>query len=189
MAHNAVREGDALRQYLLVLRCQAGDDGAFSELYNRFNRRTLHYLQGLLESQAAEDVQQEVWLTVFQKIAMLANPSRFRTWLYQVTRHRAIDFLRRETRHSDLLKAVEEEGADGSISLVDEPLPSRGSPYLEAAMARLSPAHRDVLILRFWEEMSYTEIALIVGCSIGTVRSRIHHAKRNVKDALEGAPR
>ncbi len=189
MAHDRVRDGEAVRQHLLVLRSQVGDERAFSELYDLFNRRTLRYLQGLLDKQAAEDVQQEVWLTVFRKIAMLANPSRFRTWLYQVTRHRAIDFLRRETRQSDLLKAVEEEGADGSVTLVDEPLPSRGSAHLEAAMARLSPAHRDVLILRFWEEMSYTEIALIVGCSIGTVRSRIHHAKRNVKDALEGAPR
>ena len=102
MAHDRVRDGEAVRQHLLVLRCQAGDERAFSELYDLFNRRTLRYLQGLLDKQAAEDVQQEVWVTVFRKIAMLANPSRFRTWLYQVTRHRAIDFLRRETRQSDL---------------------------------------------------------------------------------------
>ncbi|MFQ5572163.1 MAG: RNA polymerase sigma factor [Rhodothermales bacterium] len=187
MAHNGVQD-DPLRRHLLVLRCQAGDEQAFSELYDRFHRRTLRYLQGLLDEQAAQDVQQEVWLTVFQKIAMLANPNGFRTWLYRTTRHRAIDFLRREKRQSDLLKAVEDDLADVSIRLVDEPLPPPGSPYLDAAMARLSSTHRDVLILRFWEGMSYAEIALIVGCSIGTVRSRIHHAKRNIKNALEGAP-
>ena len=186
MAHNRVQEGKALRQHLLVLRCQAGDERAFAQLYDQFHARTLRYLQGLLDHPSAADVQQEVWLTVYQKMAHLANPRGFRTWLYQVTRNRAIDFIRREKRQSDLLKAVEEDYAERAVHRVEEPAFSMGHPHLKAAMARLSAAHRDVLILRFWEEMSYAEIALVVGCSVGTVRSRIHHAKLKLKDALEG---
>jgi len=88
MVRHSVQEAEALRQYLLVLRCQAGDEQAFAALYNEFNPRTLRYLRGLLDTQGAQDVHQEVWLTVFQKIATLANPRGFRTWLYQVTRQR-----------------------------------------------------------------------------------------------------
>ena len=186
MAHDGVRDSEALRQHLLVLRCQAGDERAFAALYSQFHHRTLRYLQGLLDAQAAEDVQQEVWLTVYQKIAGLANPKGFRTWLYQVTRHRAIDSLRRAKRQSDLLKAAEEEAVERATALPEEPLPEPESPQLKWAMAKLSSAHRDVLILRFWEGMSYAEIALIVGCSIGTVRSRLHHAKHNLKEILAG---
>ena len=51
-------------------------------------------------------------------------------------------------------------------------------------MAQLSPVHREVLHLRFWEEMAYGEIALVLGCSVGTVRSRLHHAKRRLRLAL-----
>jgi len=183
-----VHDAEALRLHLLVLRCQAGDEQAFAALYRAFNPRTLRYLRGLLDTRSAEDVHQEVWLTVYQKIATLANPRGFRTWLYQVTRHRAIDFLRREKRQSDLLQTVEEDGVDEAVHPTDDPLPSTVSPHVQAALDRLSPAHRDVLILQFWEEMSYAEIALVVGCSVGTVRSRLHHAKRNIRDVLTTSP-
>lgn len=186
MTQGSVQDNRAVRQHLLVLRCQAGDERAFADLYDQFSERTLRYLRGLIGGPAADDVHQEVWLTVYRKIATLANPRGFKTWLYQTTRHRAIDFLRKEKRHAELLKAAEEEAAALTALHVSHTLPGPGSPDLEAALSKLSPTHRDVLILRYWEAMSYEEIALVVGCSIGTVRSRLHHAKQYVRNAIKG---
>ncbi len=185
MADGGSEDTGSLRQHLLVLRCQAGDERAFAQLYDRFSGRTLRYLKGLLGESVAEDVQQEVWLMVFRRISELVNPGRFRTWLYMTTRHRAIDFLRREKRELNLLQANAGEIAELFEESVDWTVEISAHPGLDAALASLSPAHREVLLLRFWEEMSYTRIGLIVGCSVGTVRSRLHHAKHNLYKALE----
>ena len=188
MADGDPEDTGSLRQHLLVLRCQAGDEHAFAQLYDRFSGRTLRYLKGLLDESVAEDVQQEVWLTVFRRIGELVNPHRFKTWLYRTTRHRAIDFLRREKRELNLLQANAGDIAELFEGSVKWTVETSAHPGLDAALASLSPAHREVLILRFWEEMSYTGIGLIVGCSVGTVRSRLHHAKRNLNKALEEDP-
>lgn len=169
---------DDLRRRLLVLRCQAGDEQAFSELFAQFRDRTRQYLLGLLGPDLAHDAQQEVWLAVYRRIGTLANPGAFRTWLFQITRHRAIDELRRRDRHEGLLEAVSAAPTDPVDA---DPL---DLPDLEPVLGTLSPAHREVLILRFWQDLSYAEMATVIGCSIGTVRSRIHHAKTNVRALL-----
>ena len=176
---------DQLREYFLVLRCQAGDESAFTDLFDRFGPRTLRYLEGLLGSDAAADVQQEVWLAVFRRISRVTNPGAFRTWLYQTTRHRAIDVLRKEKRESELLDVLtveEPQPVEVPTDPVAEALDRRS---LEVGLAELSTTHREVLLLRYWEGMSYGEIALISGCSVGTVRSRLHHAKRRLREALD----
>jgi len=184
MAPDNPADSEELRQQLLVLRCQAGDERAFARLFDWFGHRTLTYLRGLVEGDA-EDVQQEVWLAVYRGISGLSNPRAFRTWLFQTTRHRAIDFLRRRRRERELL-----EGAVVELGLANEAAQDREWDALEesdlaAALASLPPAQREVLLLRYQDDLSYAEIALVVGCSLGTVRSRLHHAKRHVL-ALKG---
>lgn len=182
-----MRSKASVREYLLVLRCQAGDERAFADLLDRFGPRSLRYLEGLLDSDSAQDAHQEVWLTVYLRISELTNPGGFRTWLFRITRHRAIDFLRREQRESELLEMVTREAPEISGGPAAPAITTFPDPALKAAMARLSPAQRDVLHLRFWEKMPYQEIALILGCPLGTVRSRIHHAKRLLRHALAEA--
>ncbi|MFG1690588.1 RNA polymerase sigma factor [Gemmatimonadota bacterium] len=185
MAGDKPTDRGQLREALLVLRCQAGDEGAFSDLFDRFSHPTLRYLEGLLGVDAAADAQQEVWLAVYRGISRLTNPGAFRTWLYQITRHRAIDILRKEKRESELLAAVMNEEPVSPEEPANSLLESWDRRSLEAGLAQLSTPHREVLLLRFWEEMGYADIALISGCSVGTVRSRLHHAKRRLRDALE----
>jgi RNA polymerase sigma-70 factor (ECF subfamily) len=177
-------EKSDIRLHLLVLRCQTGDETAFVELYRMFSDRTLRYLRGLLDTHTAEDIQQEVWLTVYRMVAGVTNPKRFRTWLYQTTRHRAIDSLRRCNRQVALIERTSEDFVEDMQ--YDEILPEglQDSSEIRLLLKRLSPAHREVLILKYWEDLSYAEIATIVGRSVGTVRSRIHHAKQNVKKLL-----
>jgi RNA polymerase sigma-70 factor (ECF subfamily) len=174
------------RLYLLVLRCQTGDQAAFADLYHQFSARTLRYLRGIVGDASADDVQQEVWLTVYRRLADVVNPAGFRTWLYRVTRHRAIDAVRREGRRSELIAATAEPFDPDAMPAAgpgaEEHLDGQS---LEPVLARLSKVHREVLILRFREGLSYEEVAVVTGCSVGTVRSRLHHAKANVRAVLE----
>ena len=169
---------------LLVLRCQAGDERVFARLMDTFGSKTLRYLRGLVGDDA-EDVQQEVWLTVYRGISALSNPGAFRTWLYRTTRHRAVDFLRRTKRERELIDdvpieqvEVSDAGDQGEFAAVDE-------SELAAALMAIPPPQREVLLLRYRDDMSYHEIALVVGCPIGTVRTRLHHAKRRLRELLE----
>ena len=185
MADPTPAGSDDLRQFLLVLRCQAGDEGAFARLYQEYSQRTQRYLIGLVDDDA-DDVQQEVWLAVYRGLRHLSNPRAFRTWLFQTTRHRAIDFLRRRRREHALLAAAAEAqlGADDGEPA---PEPVWDAERLATDMAALPPALREVLVLRYQNDLSYADIALVTGCSVGTVRSRLHHAKRRLAELIKGA--
>jgi RNA polymerase sigma-70 factor (ECF subfamily) len=171
------------RLYLLVLRCQAGDESAFAELLQSFGGRTLGHLRALV-GDAAEDVQQEVWLTVFRRLAELSEPRAFRTWLFQTTRHRAIDYLRARRRERELFAQGEVETYD--VAVLDTQRVNLAGASVAAVFEQLVPAHREVLRLRYEEDLSYAEIAVVLGCAIGTVRSRLHNAKRHLQALLEG---
>jgi RNA polymerase sigma-70 factor, ECF subfamily len=175
-----VRDNE-LRTHLLVLRCQAGDERAFAALLTAFGPRTLRYLRNLLGGDA-EDVQQEVWLSVYRSIATLAEPGAFRTWLFSTTRRRAIDHLRRRRRDGELFADEPVDGAVGG-GTEDEADPAFDASELDAMLAELPAPQREVLLLRYRDDMTYSEIAVIVGCPVGTVRTRLHHAKRKLRES------
>jgi RNA polymerase sigma-70 factor (ECF subfamily) len=182
---------DALVERLLVLRAQLGAREAWGRLVERYDARLLFYLRRLLGSAAeAEDLRQEVWLTVVRKLATLEDPGAFRTWLYRVARHHAISWLRKRRAEISLDEAdprgegVAEVEADESALSVEE------AAAVYAALDRLSPSHREMLSLRFLGGLTYEEIAGVVDCPVGTVRSRIHYAKSALRAVLaEGAGR
>ena len=176
-------EAHTLSLHLLVLRCQAGDERAFARLMDGFGNKTLGYLRGLLGDDA-DDVQQDVWLSVYRSIGSLTNPAAFRTWLYRTTRHRAIDFLRRRKRERELIDEVASEAVEAEEPPDDDRLAGLGESELESALMAIPPPQREVMLLRYRDEMSYNEIALVVGCPIGTVRTRLHHAKRRLQELL-----
>ena len=179
------RDAERLRLHLLVLRCQAGDEQAFTRLFTWFGERTLRHLRALVGDDA-EDAQQEVWLAVYRAIGGLSDPGAFRTWLFQTTRHRAFDLRRRRKRETRLLAestlalAVTGDAGEGDTD------PGPEDFDLVATAAALSPIHREVLLLRYQDELSYAEIALVAGCSIGTVKSRLHQAKQRLQETING---
>jgi RNA polymerase sigma-70 factor (ECF subfamily) len=157
---------------------------AFTRLYEMFSGKTLRYLHGLIGDDAP-DVHQELWLSVFKNIKRIVNPGAFRTWLFRTTRHRAVDFLRGAKRERELIDDVGIESVDvgdeadmGRFETVDE-------SDLEMALTSMPPPQREVLLLRYRDELSYSEIALVVGCPIGTVRTRLYHAKRKMQELLK----
>ena len=175
---------DELRLHLTVLRCQTGDEQAFRQLFDWFGGRTLAHLRGLVGDDA-DDLQQEVWLSVYQHVAGLSNPRAFRTWLFKTTRHRAVDFLRRRRRQLELTDETAIADIDVAETVEEPPFGGIDESHLDAAIRQLPPLQREVLLLRYQDEMSYTELALVVGCPIGTVRTRLHHAKRKLHELLK----
>ena len=175
------RDAEDIELSVLVLRCQTGDEGAFARLFGRFAPHTLGYLDGLV-GQDAEDLQQEVWLRVYRHLGGLANPHAFRTWLYRLTRHAAFDHLRRQRRSADLFvdDVAADDIADPSATLDLEDTRLLTPDLLEG----LPAPPREALLLRHRDDLTYAEIAAVAGCSVGTVRSRLHYARQRLEQLL-----
>lgn len=169
-------ELDRLYERVLVLRCQAGDGTAFEELVVRYSPRLRAFLSRMLDD-AAEDALQEVWLDVFKGLGNLRELGAFPTWVYRVARDRAYRALRRrgfKTLPLVEVEAPEDVEIDGDL--------------LNASLDQLPHEQREVVLLRFIERMPYERIAEAVGCGIGTVRSRLHYAKRALRRGMERRP-
>jgi RNA polymerase sigma-70 factor (ECF subfamily) len=173
---------DRLYERMLVLRCQAGDEDAFAEIVERYRPRLHYYLGKMLrEAHWAEDVFQDVWLDVFRAIPRLADAGAFRAWLYRIARDRAFRELRKRRptpmplEEIELIDSGSEEATFGAEDV----------ERIHAALDQLAPGHREALVLQFVENMTYEEIAQVLGCQLGTVRSRIHYAKRALRGVLE----
>lgn len=165
----------------IVIRCQRGERAAFMELFEIYQPRLKYYLRRLdNDGTSVDDILQDIWLTVFQKIHTLRQGQSAGVWLYRIARNKVYDGFRRKER---------------CISLPQEDIPVSESeaPTFEAneaegiheALNKLKPYHREVLTLCFVEQMPYEAIADVVGCSVGTVRSRIFYAKQALRQEME----
>jgi RNA polymerase sigma-70 factor, ECF subfamily len=183
------RGPDDVRQALLVLRAQAGDERAFERLMQCYGGALLRYLTGLVGDDA-DDLFQETWLAVYRQLRGLHDPAAFHVWLFRTARHRALNWLRRHRRERDLLTdvpldAVAANDDDG----IPEALDRFDAARIDAAMREMPPPQREVLILRFRDDLSYAQIAQVTAVPIGTVRTRLHHAKKRLAQLLSlGAP-
>jgi RNA polymerase sigma-70 factor, ECF subfamily len=169
---------------VLVLRCQAGDAGALEDLYRRYHRPLGYYLRRLLDDeQAAEDAQQEVWLTVYRRVRGLRAPEAFAVWLYRIAHSRAVNRLGRWRFEALSLGDPDVAAVEGEFD-ADEPFSPEDAADIHRALGRLRPEHREVLVLRFMEDLAYEQIAAVTGCNLGTVRSRLHYAKAALRREL-----
>jgi RNA polymerase sigma-70 factor (ECF subfamily) len=166
---------------ILILRCQVRDQRAFEELIDRYQRPLRYFIARLVGNpDLADEVSQETWLTVLSKIHTLRSAATFRVWLYRIARNRVYQELRRRRVTIEL-----DESLEAPDDTVDEICSFEDAAKLHRCLEKLKPLHKEVLLLRFLEEMSYEQIADVLGCNIGTVRSRIFHAKLALKKELE----
>ena len=149
--------------------------------------RPLFYfvLKLLGDEDVALDVLQEVWFKVFRTIGTLRAPEALRAWLYRVARGTALNRVRDDAARSE----VEESFDDGDEQ--DSGMSSGGFGAdqvtdVHRAIDRLDRRHREVLVLLFLEGLTVTEIAAVVGAPPGTVKSRVHYAKKALRALLEG---
>jgi RNA polymerase sigma-70 factor (ECF subfamily) len=129
-----------------------------------------------------EDALQDVWLDVVRHLPRLVDPQALVAWLYRIARDRAYSRLRKAT---PLELPLDEAALVETANENEEEFSPEDAARIHAALDELPAEQREVLVLRFLEEMSYEQIARVVGCQIGTVRSRIHYAKRALQRALE----
>ncbi len=186
---------DRLDDLSLVRLCKAGETEAFGVLVGRYQERlypTIHRVVGSAED--AEDALQDAFVRAFQKLGTFHGESSFYTWLYRIAINVAMESCRRrKVRRLFLL------GRGDYASLGREPVspaegsdPSRGLERaervraVEAALDRLGPEHRAIVVLKDFDGRRYEEIAEILGIPVGTVRSRLHRARHELKDQLKG---
>ena len=176
-------DAERLFERLLVLRCQTGDEDAYRELVERFNPRLRYFLRKLVgQTDRADDLAQEVWLDVLRQLPRLRDVGAFKAWLYRIAHGKVMLDWRRNSRlpptTPDIEQIVEPTQPDDTASSAED------AQQIHAALDQLEPTHREVLVLRFLEELSYEEIGQIVDCPLGTVRSRIHYAKTALQRLL-----
>jgi RNA polymerase sigma-70 factor (ECF subfamily) len=167
----------------LVVRSQIGDEAAFEELLRMYSPRLRFYVSKMLHErfEHADDLLQEIWLSVFRALPRLNDAAAFRAWLFRIARDRVC----REFRRGRIeFHPIEEDQLQNTAADedIDEAVDREA---VRQQLDTLSPEHREALVLRFVEDMSYDEIARVTGSTLGTVRSRIHYAKRALRRAFE----
>jgi RNA polymerase sigma-70 factor (ECF subfamily) len=165
----------------LALRCQSGEPGAFEDLIAVMERPLLYYAMSLTGTQdSALDVLQEVWIKTIRGIRKLKDPGSLRSWLYSITHGIAVDRIRKNYSREQAEKVQLEDFEEA-----DEPsFAEDDAAAIHEALSQIGIKHREVLVLHFLEDLSIAEIAKVIECSEGTVKSRIHYAKLAMKEIL-----
>jgi RNA polymerase sigma-70 factor (ECF subfamily) len=171
----------ATRDELLALRLQRGEPAAFAELIAAFERPLRYYLVKTLgDEDRAYDVLQEVWLKVVRTIRQLVEPAALRVWLYRLAHGLAVDDIRRRR----VRQVAEQERAWEDVGETDHDFTSVDAQAIHRALDELPPPQREAIVLFFLENMSQEEIAEVLRCPVGTVKSRLHYAKRGLHELL-----
>jgi RNA polymerase sigma-70 factor, ECF subfamily len=187
-----VRGGETATVEDLVSRARAGDTRAFECLLAEARPRALSVAMKVLHNpDDAEDAVQDAFVKAWRNLHRFEGRSAFSTWIHRIVMNSSLDQLRRQACRPGATAS----SADGELDRRAEDehpveTPERTLERTEVramvrgALAELSPSHRDVITLRELEEHSYEEIAQIAACPIGTVMSRLHHARKKIAAEL-----
>jgi RNA polymerase sigma-70 factor, ECF subfamily len=181
----------------LVRRCQAGDTEAFDELVTRYRTRVFGMIYNMIHSeQDAWDLAQDSFVKAWKSIKRFRGQSSFYTWIYRIVMNVTIDWARKKqikaggAEFDDAIQLREIDPASKAVPKADA-LPyetierSEIRARIDRAIAQLSPEHRAVILMKEIEEMQYHEIAETLGCSIGTVMSRLFYARKKLQTLLK----
>ena len=182
MTHDTDTGAGALEDELLAIRCQLGEREAFDALIDRWHEPLHHYARRVAGTdEGADDVIQDVWLRVLRGIARLKDPSRLRPWLFGITRRVLMDRLRVKYSNVDVVPVEEDAlAAAGSEDDIEAELES-----MQEALTRLPLIEREVLTLFYLRELTLAEVADIVDVPVGTVKSRLHRARRLLRTEFD----
>lgn len=192
-------EQEAIRQENLAIAAglKHQEPGLLNELIVRFQHRLLRYLMYLTSNrELSEDLFQEVWMRVLVRGGQFNGKSRFDTWLFTIARNLVIDYRRKRTLASldELVEGASEDDRAMSFEIADgHPTPFEHLSSVEdrtrvaGALLTLDTVYREVLVLRFHEDMSLQEIATVTRAPLSTVKSRLYRGLAAIRPVLEAA--
>jgi RNA polymerase sigma-70 factor, ECF subfamily len=183
----------------LVKRCQAGQADAFDELVVRYRTRIFGMIYSMVHNeQDAWDLAQDSFVKAWKSIKRFRGQSSFYTWIYRIVMNVTIDWLRKKqikgagAEFDDSIQLREIDPASKTVPKPDA-LPfenvqrSEIRTQIDHAIGQLTPEHRAVILMKEIEDMQYHEIAEALGCSIGTVMSRLFYARKKLQGLLKDA--
>ena len=174
-----------MNELLLISRARGGDREAFGELVEQY-RDNVYRLAYRMCGNAydADEAAQEAFVAAWRALPNFRGDAKFSTWLYRLTTNAAIDVMRREKRHQTVGDGEMMELADDADSPQETVERTEQQETVQKALSTLSEEYREVLLLRYMEELDYAEIAEVLQLPSGTVKSRINRAKAALKTAL-----
>lgn len=174
-----------MNEILLISRARGGDRDAFGALVEQY-RDNVYRLAYRMCGNAydADEAAQEAFVAAWRALPNFRGDAKFSTWLYRLTTNAAIDVMRREKRHQTVGDGEMMELADDADSPQETVERTEQQEAVQKALATLSEEYREVLLLRYMEELDYAEIAEVLQLPSGTVKSRINRAKAALKAAL-----
>jgi RNA polymerase sigma-70 factor (ECF subfamily) len=178
-----------LSDWQLVQKCQAGDIASFQELVSRYHQKVYMVIVGLLRNpDDAMEVAQESFFRAYRKITSFQGQSSFYTWLYRIAINICIDHQRREKRSPLEFRESMDEVFEQQNEVARDPFSDVHDRELRekmlSAIDDLTPEHKAVIVLRTLEGMSYKDIGEILGCSEGTVMSRLQYSRKKLQHKL-----
>ncbi len=176
----------------LIAECLQGRTDSFGQLVTRYQERLFGTLVTMLGSaEDARDVAQDAFVQAYQKLESFRGQSAFYSWLFRIALNSSVDHHRRQRRPTVSIDAAREQSGAEPTDLHPETSPSFGmerterQKLVQLALSKLSPEYREVLVLKEMEDLKYEEIAVLVKIPVGTVRSRIHRGRAELKEILE----
>ncbi len=178
----------------LVSAARGGDTEAYEELVARHRDKIYARAYSMVRNEEqALDLSQEAWIKAWQRLHQFHGDASFATWITRITINLCLDYLRKAKRQrAESVEAMEEAtgGVERQMPVVN-PNPTAGleraelRAKIDQALEKISADHRTVLILHEFEELQYKEIAERIGCSIGTVMSRLFYARRRMAAVMK----
>jgi RNA polymerase sigma-70 factor (ECF subfamily) len=187
-------EEESLLEKELVLSAQRGDVHAFEELVERYHGRIYGLTYNMTSNREdAEDLTQEVFVKAFEALPRFKGKSSFYTWLYRIAVNKTINYRKKRNRKRAL--SLDQFDQEIKTDEVYSDLSAKGSPLrnislselqikLNEALQNLSEKHRTVVVMHDMQGIPHDEIAKVVGASVGTVRSRLFYARRQMQSEL-----
>ncbi|KGG81209.1 RNA polymerase subunit sigma-24 [Caloranaerobacter azorensis H53214] len=179
-------------EHILIKKSSEGDVDAFEELIKDYEKRAYNIAYRLLKnSEDAMDVVQEAFIKIYKSIREFKFKSSFSTWVYRIVVNTSIDFMRSKKVVYSLNEVIKSERGDINIEIADY----ENTPEIELekkltkelvkkSIDKLDDIHRTVIILRDIQGFSYNEISEILGCSLGTVKSRISRGRIALREII-----
>jgi RNA polymerase sigma-70 factor, ECF subfamily len=171
----------------LLRRIAAGEEAAMAEFYKAYENSIYRFILSRMNDPfEAADILNEVMLEVWRGAGRFQGRSTVKSWIFGIARHKTLDRLR--SRQRNAARAGEEPSEDipdtDAVDPAEAIAATQNAGFVKHCLERMSAAHREVLHLTFFEDLTYGQIAEIAGCPEGTVKTRMFHAKRAMQHCL-----